>query len=551
MATPIQMPSLSPTMKEGKIVKWLKKVGDKISSGDAIAEVETDKSNLEVEAFDDGYLIQIAVPEGEVATVGSPIGYLGAKGEKATGSAPSAPAPQKTEAPKAAAPAAAPKPPEQAPAPAASGAGEGIAILMPSLSPTMTEGKIVKWLKKEGDKVSSGDAIAEVETDKSNLEVEAYDDGTLARITVQAGDMAKVGAPIAFLTPKGAKAGASAPAAAPQAPAAPKAPAAAAPSAPAGGQVVPLRREPQAPTAGGGGAGGRLRASPLAKRMAQERGLDISQVRGTGPLGRVVKRDVEQALGQGLAKAPAAQAPAAKKAGAQPEVRAFGTRPEPQAVPMSSMRKVIGQRMSEVKPGVPHFYLTVEVEMDAAVKIREEAKALDLKVSVNDIIVKAAAIALRRSPKMNVSLQGDQVLHYGTVDVGIAVAIEDGLITPIIRDADLKGLQAISAESRDMAERARERSLKPAEYTGGSLTVSNLGMYGIDQFIAVINPPQSAIIAVGAVAEKAVVRDGQLAVRKMMTVTLSGDHRVIDGATGAEYLRELKGLLEHPSRLLF
>ncbi|NOJ92875.1 pyruvate dehydrogenase complex dihydrolipoamide acetyltransferase [Corallococcus coralloides] len=543
MATPIQMPSLSPTMKEGKIVKWLKKVGDKISSGDAIAEVETDKSNLEVEAFDDGYLIEIAVPEGEVATVGSPIGFLGAKGEKATGGAPSAPAPQKAEAPKAAAPAA-PKPPEQAPAPAASGAGEGIAILMPSLSPTMTEGKIVKWLKKEGDKVSSGDAIAEVETDKSNLEVEAYDDGTLARITVQAGDMAKVGAPIAFLTPKGAKAGASAPAAAPQAP---KAPVAAAPSAPAGGQVVPLRREPQAPASG---AGGRLRASPLAKRMAQERGLDISQVRGTGPLGRVVKRDVEQALGQGLAKAPA-QAPAAKKAGAPPEVRAFGTRPEPQAVPMSSMRKVIGQRMSEVKPGVPHFYLTVEVEMDAAVKIREEAKALDLKVSVNDIIVKAAAIALRRSPKMNVSLQGDQVLHYGTVDVGIAVAIEDGLITPIIRDADLKGLQAISAESRDMAERARKRALKPAEYNGGSLTVSNLGMYGIDQFIAVINPPQSAIIAVGAVAEKAVVRDGQLAVRKMMTVTLSGDHRVIDGATGAEYLRELKGLLEHPSRLLF
>ncbi|RKH45898.1 pyruvate dehydrogenase complex dihydrolipoamide acetyltransferase [Corallococcus sicarius] len=548
MATPIQMPSLSPTMKEGKIIKWLKKVGDKIASGDAIAEVETDKSNLEVEAFDDGYLLQISVPEGEVATVGAPIGYLGAKGEKVSGGPPAAAA--KSEAPKSEAPKAeAPKPaapPAKAPeqAPAASGAGEGLAILMPSLSPTMKEGKIVKWLKKEGDKVSSGDAIAEVETDKSNLEVEAYDDGTLARIVVGEGDLATVGAPIAFLTPKGAKAGASAPAVAPSAPKA-----AAAPSAPpAGAQVVPLRREP-APAASGGG---RLRASPLAKKMAQERGLDLAQVRGSGPLGRVVKRDVEQALGQGLAKAPAQQAaPAAKKAGAQPEARAFGTRPEPQAVPMSSMRKVIGQRMSEVKPGVPHFYLTVEVEMEAAVKIREEAKALDVKVSVNDIIVKAAAIALRRSPKMNVSLQGDQVLHYGTVDVGIAVAIEDGLITPVIRDADLKGLQTISAESRDMAERARKRALKPAEYTGGSLTVSNLGMYGIDQFIAVINPPQSAILAVGAVAEKAVARDGQVVVRKVMTVTLSGDHRVIDGATGAEYLRELKGLLEHPTRLLF
>ncbi|RKG93388.1 pyruvate dehydrogenase complex dihydrolipoamide acetyltransferase [Corallococcus terminator] len=553
MATPIQMPSLSPTMKEGKIIKWLKKVGDKIASGDAIAEVETDKSNLEVEAYDDGFLLEISVPEGEVATVGAPIGYLGAKGEKVSGgaAAPAAAAAQKTEAPKAAAPSApkaeapAAKPPAQ-PA-AAAGSGEGIALLMPSLSPTMKEGKIVKWLKKAGDKVSSGDAIAEVETDKSNLEVEAYDDGTLARIVVNEGDMATVGAPIAFLTPKGAKAGASAPAA-PKAPAPQQAPAAAAPSAPAGAQVVPLRRE-AAPAASGGG---RLRASPLAKRIAQERGLDLAQVRGTGPLGRVVKRDVEQALGQGLAKAPAqAAAPQAKKAGAQPEARAFGTRPEPQAVPMSSMRKVIGQRMAEVKPGVPHFYLTVEVEMEAAVKIREEAKALDVKVSVNDIIVKAAAIALRRSPKMNVSLQGDQVLHYGTVDVGIAVAIEDGLITPIIRDADLKGLQTISAESRDMAERARKRALKPAEYTGGSLTVSNLGMYGIDQFIAVINPPQSAILAVGAVAEKAVARDGQVVVRKVMTVTLSGDHRVIDGATGAEYLRELKGLLEHPTRLLF
>ncbi|RKH65108.1 pyruvate dehydrogenase complex dihydrolipoamide acetyltransferase [Corallococcus llansteffanensis] len=550
MATPIQMPSLSPTMKEGKIVKWLKKVGDKISSGDAIAEVETDKSNLEVEAYDDGFLLQISVPEGEVATVGAPIGYLGAKGEKVSGGQPAAAAPAKTEAPKPEAPkAAAPSAPKTE-ATAASGGGEGLAILMPSLSPTMKEGKIIKWLKKEGDKVSSGDAIAEVETDKSNLEVEAYDDGTLARIVVGEGDLATVGAPIAYLTPKGAKAGASAPAAAPSAPkaAAPQAPAAAAPSAPAGAQVVPLRRE-AAPASGGGG---RLRASPLAKKMAQERGLDLAQVRGSGPLGRVVKRDVEQALGQGLAKAPAQQAaPTAKKAGAQPEARAFGTRPEPQAVPMSSMRKVIGQRMAEVKPGVPHFYLTVEVEMEAAVKIREEAKALDVKVSVNDIIVKAAAIALRRSPKMNVSLQGDQVLHYGTVDVGIAVAIEDGLITPVIRDADLKGLQTISAESRDMAERARKRALKPAEYTGGSLTVSNLGMYGIDQFIAVINPPQSAILAVGAVAEKAVARDGQVVVRKVMTVTLSGDHRVIDGATGAEYLRELKGLLEHPTRLLF
>ncbi|MBJ6763323.1 pyruvate dehydrogenase complex dihydrolipoamide acetyltransferase [Myxococcaceae bacterium JPH2] len=523
MATPIQMPSLSPTMKEGKIVKWLKKVGDKISSGDAIAEVETDKSNLEIEAYDDGVLQQIVVGEGEMATVGAPIAYLGAKGEKVA--APSAaPAPAKP---------AAPAPVAAAPVSAPAASTEGITVLMPSLSPTMKEGKIVKWLKKVGDKVSSGDALAEVETDKSNLEIEAYDDGTLSRIVVGEGEMAVVGAPIAYLAGKGAPVAASAPK-----------PAAAAPSA---APVQAVAASAPKPVAAPASTGGRVRASPLAKRMAQDRGLDLSRVRGSGPLGRVVKRDIEQALTQGTAQAAA---PAAKKPAAQ-ATRAVGARPEPVAMPISTMRKVISQRLGDVKPGVPHFYLTIEVEMDAAAKVREDAKAIDVKVSVNDIIVKAAAIALRRSPKINVSLAGDQILQYGTADVGIAVAIEDGLITPVIRDADLKGLQAISAESRDLAERARKKALKPEEYSGGSLTVSNLGMFGIDQFIAVINPPQSAILAVGAVADKVVVRDGQMVIRKMMTVTLSGDHRVIDGATGAEYLRELKGLLEHPTRLLF
>lgn len=279
--------------------------------------------------------------------------------------------------------------------------------------------------------------------------------------------------------------------------------------------------------------------------MARDRGLDLASLQGSGPLGRIVKRDIEEALARGVTapKKPAAAAPT--------RAAAPGVRPEPQVVPISTMRKVIGQRMTEVKPGVPHFYLTVDVEMDAAMKIREEAKAIESKVSVNDIIVKAAAIALNRYPKINVSLQGDHILQYATADVGIAVALEEGLITPIIRDADLKGLSAISAEARDLAERARKRALKPDEYTGGSLTVSNLGMYGIDQFVAVINPPQAAILAVGSVADKPVVRDGQILVRKMMTVTLSGDHRVIDGAIGAEYLRELKALLEHPMRLLF
>ena len=527
MAIPIQMPSLSPTMTEGKIVKWLKKQGDKVSSGDAVAEVETDKSNLEIEAYDDGILLQVLVAEGEMAKVGAPIAYLGAKGEKVDTGAAAAAKPAEAQAQPSAA-----KPPS-APPPTSGGGGSRITIQMPSLSPTMTEGKIVKWLKKQGDKVSSGDAVAEVETDKSNLEIEAYDDGVLAEIVTGENQMAKVGAPIAYLTGKGAKA-------APSAPAAPKPVAAPAPAAPkpAPAPAAAVAAKP-APT-----GGRRLRASPVAKRIAREKGLDLTQVSGSGPAGRVVKRDIEEALSRGPVVAPAAR----KAPAAQP---APGVRPEPTVAPLSSMRKVIAQRMAEVKPGVPHFYLTIEVDMEAAVKVREEAKAMDLKVSVNDLIVKAVAMAVRRYPKINVSLQGDQVVQFHSVDVGIAVALEEGLITPVLRDADQKGLEAISTGVRELAERARKRALRPEEYTGGSITVSNLGMYGIDQFVAVINPPQASILAVGAVAEKAVVRDGQLAVRKMMTATLSCDHRVIDGAIGAEFLRELRGLLEHPTRLLF
>jgi pyruvate dehydrogenase E2 component (dihydrolipoamide acetyltransferase) len=441
-------------------------------------------------------------------------------------------------------------------------------VQMPSLSPTMKEGTITKWLKKEGDKVSSGEAIAEVETDKSNLEIESYEDGHLLKIVVGEDQKAPVGAPIAYIGEKGEKLEAGGAAAAPRAaPAeAQKAPALAPAPAPAAKPAAPAPAPQAAAPAPAAAPGrnevtGRLLASPLAKKMAREQGVDLAGLQGSGPQGRIVKRDVEAALTQPRpaapalravpAPAPAAPAPAPAKKPAFIPVPFRAERVEPTARPVSSMRRVISQRMAEVKPGVPHFYLTIEVEMDAAMKVRDEAKALETRVSVNDLVVKAAAVALRRYPKMNVSLQGDQVLQFSNVDVGVAVAIEDGLITPILRDADQKGLANISAEVRDLAERARNRKLKPEEYSGGSLTISNLGMYGIDQFIAVINPPHAAIVAVGAVSDKVVVRDGQMVVRKMMSVTLSGDHRVIDGAVGAEYLREFKALLEHPMRLLF
>ncbi len=420
-------------------------------------------------------------------------------------------------------------------------------IQLPALSPTMKEGKLLKWLKKEGDAVSSGDAIAEVETDKSNLEVEAYDDGVLLKILVPEGEVAQVGAPIAYLGQKGEKVDLAAaapkqaaaptplPVAKPTAPVAPAPAPRAAPAAPpsavrsaAAAQVVQLHREGAAP------AGGRLRASPLAKRMAQQAGVDLGAVQGSGPQGRIVKRDVQAAMSE--------PSPARRSS---PAVRA-----EPEVLALSSMRKVIAQRMAEVKPGVPHFYLSVDVDMEAVLALREEAKAAEVKVSVNDFIVKAAAVALHKVPKVNVSLQGDRVLQFHTADVGIAVAIEDGLITPVIRDADFKSLGAIGAEARELAERARRKALKPEEYTGGSVTVSNLGMYGVDAFIAVINPPQASILAVGAVADRVVARDGHPVVRKTMTVTFSGDHRVVDGALGALYLQEVKALLEHPVRLL-
>jgi pyruvate dehydrogenase E2 component (dihydrolipoamide acetyltransferase) len=279
-----------------------------------------------------------------------------------------------------------------------------------------------------------------------------------------------------------------------------------------------------------------VRASPLAKKVAAAQGVDLSSVQGSGPNGRIIRKDVEAAL----EARPVSSFP-----------RASGVRLPPQSLPVTTMRKVIAQRLTEVKPGVPHFYLNVDIEMDQALKLREEAKAQDLKVSVNDIIVKAVAVAVRRFPRVNQVFAGDVIHQLQNVDVGIAVAIEDGLITPIVKDADQKGLAEIAGEVRELADRAKKKALKPDEYTGGSITVSNLGMFGVDSFIAVINPPQASILAVGKVEPKVVVRDGQMVIRQMMSMTFSGDHRVVDGAVGAQFLKIVRELLEQPMRLLF
>jgi pyruvate dehydrogenase E2 component (dihydrolipoamide acetyltransferase) len=439
-----------------------------------------------------------------------------------------------------------------------------IKVLMPALSPTMTEGKLASWKKKEGDAVKSGDVLAEIETDKATMEVEAVEEGTLGKILVPDGtEGVKVNQPIALILEEGedksalaAAANGGGAAAKPEAPK--KVPEPAKPAA----APQPAAPQAAAPAAGGGmqaaapAAGARVFASPLAKRMAEQAGVDLSRITGSGPQGRIIKVDIEAALSRGgapmrapapgLAPAPA-PAPAASVGGIAPY----------RLVPHTTMRKVIARRLTESKQQVPHFYLTVDCEIDMLLKARADinAKAPEkgagaYKLSVNDFVIKAAAAALKRVPAANASWSDGGTLLYDRVDISVAVAIPGGLITPIIFGADQKGLVQISAEMKDLASRAKENKLKPEEFQGGTFSVSNLGMYGIKHFEAVINPPQGCILAVGAGEQRAVVKNGQLAVATVMSCTLSCDHRAVDGAVGAEYMQALKGIIENPLMML-
>ncbi|MDA8252180.1 MAG: pyruvate dehydrogenase complex dihydrolipoamide acetyltransferase [Rhodospirillales bacterium] len=432
-------------------------------------------------------------------------------------------------------------------------------ILMPALSPTMTEGTLARWLKKEGETVKAGDVIAEIETDKATMEVEAVDEGVLGKILVPDGTAGvKVNAPIAVLVADGeaVPAGAAAPAA-PPSPAAPK-PEAAAPRPQAASPAAA-----PAPKGNGHDAGGeRIFASPLARRMAKQAGIDLAALTGSGPNGRIIKADIEAAQGRApaAAQAPAAaaQAPVAAPVPAAPAAKPAAPITAPHTLlPHTSMRKVIARRLAEAKQLVPHFYVSIDVELDALLKLRGELNAKSakdgpaaFKLSVNDLIIKAAAITLRRVPKVNASFTDDATVLYDDVDISVAVSIPDGLITPIIRKADQKGLAAISNEMKDLAVRAKAGKLKPEEFQGGGFSISNMGMYGVSTFAAIINPPQAAILAVGAGQQRPVVKDGQLAVATVMTCTLSVDHRIVDGALGAEWLAEFKRVVEDPLSLM-
>ena len=430
-------------------------------------------------------------------------------------------------------------------------------ILMPALSPTMEEGTLAKWLVKEGDTVSAGDILAEIETDKATMEFEAVDEGTIGKLLVAEGaEGVKVNAPIAVLLEEGESASDIA---APSQPA-PKAGTAdaGAKAAPAGGPAAPAAAPATAPKTAGGG---RIFASPLARRIAADKGLDLAQIKGSGPHGRIVRADVEGAGATAAAPATAAEAgPEAPRAAMPvgPSADAVARMYEGRAyeeVKLDGMRRTVAARLTEAKQTIPHFYLRREVQIDALLKFRAELnaglEARGVKLSVNDFIIKACAMALQDVPDANAVWAGDRILRLKPSDVAVAVAIEGGLFTPVLKDAHLKSLSALSAEMKDLATRARNRKLAPHEYVGGSMAISNLGMYGIDNFDAVINPPHGSILAVGAGVKKPVVgRDGELAVATVMSMTLSVDHRVIDGALGADFLKAVIANLENPLAML-
>ncbi|NVO85114.1 pyruvate dehydrogenase complex dihydrolipoamide acetyltransferase [Hymenobacter terrestris] len=597
MAELIKMPKMSDTMTEGVIAAWLKKVGDKVKSGDVLAEVETDKATMELENYEDGTLLYVGPKEGEAVVVNGLLAIVGKEGEDiasllkdaqaetaqlATGEtdeAPAAEAPAPApapapEAPKAAAPApASPEPAkEEAPKPAAAPVGNGkkaTVIRMPKMSDTMTEGTIAGWLKKVGDKVKSGDILAEVETDKATMELDNYEDGTLLYIGPKEGEAVPVDGVLAIIGEEGAdvqallggQTGDDAPAADAGPAAEAAAPASASTSAPA----------PAAEAAAPAATGGRIFASPLAKSIAKDKGIDLNTIKGSGENGRIVSRDLEDVAASAAAaptKAPAADAapqseyikaalpeqaaPKATPAAAAPSAPAAqpadGTYTD---TPVSQMRKVIARRLSESLFTAPHFYLTMEILMDRAMEVRTQLNELSpVKLSFNDLVIKAAAVALRQHPAVNSSWLGDRIRQNHVINIGVAVAVDEGLLVPVVRNADGKGMSQIATEVKELAGKAKSKKLQPAEWEGSTFTISNLGMFGIDEFTAIINPPDACILAVGGIKQTAVVKNGELAVGNIMKVTLSCDHRVVDGATGAAFLQTLKSLLEDPLRML-
>ncbi|MBL6610963.1 MAG: 2-oxo acid dehydrogenase subunit E2 [Flavobacteriaceae bacterium] len=554
MAEVVNMPRLSDTMEEGTVAKWLKKVGDTIEEGDILAEIETDKATMEFESFYSGTLLHIGIQEGEGAPVDSLLAVIGEKGEDISGLLSGAPAAQATPVSNEQPVSTESAKPAASSQPSPSVVPEGVEIVtMPRLSDTMEEGTVASWLKKIGDTVEEGDILAEIETDKATMEFESFYSGTLLYIGIQEGQSAPVDAVLAVIGPagtdvqsvlSGASSGASA---ASSADAKMTEPQIAQPEQSAAATTPSTSNTPNT------ASDSRVFASPLAKRIAQEKGIDLTQLNGSGENGRIIRRDLEGAKPSSVQAASAVSAsPVTESAAGQaPSIAVAVGQEHAESVKNSQMRKVIAKRLSESKFSAPHYYLTIEVEMDEAKSARASMNELpETKVSFNDMVLKACAMALLKHKQVNTTWKDDHTIVNHHVHLGVAVAVEDGLVVPVIKHANQLSLSHIGAQVKDMAGRARTKKLTPAEMEGSTFTVSNLGMFGIDEFTSIINQPNSAILSVGSIVEKPVVRDSQIVIRSMMKLTLACDHRTVDGATGAQFLQTLKTYLEHPVTML-
>lgn len=544
MATIVTMPRLSDTMTEGTVAAWLKKVGDKVSEGDILAEIETDKATMEFESFNEGTLLYIGIPEGETAPVDSLLAIIGKEGEDVSalisgGSvapvvAESTPAPVEVKTAEV-----------TAPAPAASLPKGVVVVTMPRLSDTMTEGTVATWLKKVGDKVSEGDILAEIETDKATMEFESFNEGTLLFIGIQEGNTAPVDSLLAIIGPAGTdisgiaenyKVGGAAPTAAVEKE-----------------EVKAASSDNSVEVVEAVTDGKRILASPLAKKIASDKGIQLAQVKGTGENGRIVKSDIENFTPASTAAAPITtevKAPEAVKTEV-PKVFVPAGEVFTEEIKNSQMRKIIAKRLAESLFTAPHYNLVIEVTMDDAMQSRAIINSVpDTKVSFNDMVIKACALALKKHPKINSQWREDAIIINHHVNIGVAVAVEDGLVVPVLRFTDAMSLSQIGASVRDLAGRAKNKKLLPTEMEGSTFTVSNLGMFGITEFNSIINQPNSAILSVGAIVEKPVVKNGQIVVGNTMMLSLACDHRTIDGATGAQFLQTLKQYIENPVTML-
>lgn len=533
MAEVITMPRLSDTMTEGKVAKWHKKVGDKVKEGDILAEIETDKAVQDFESEVEGTLLYVGVEEGSAAAVDLVLAIIGNEGEDISGltggaAAPNAASEDKKEEPKTESNTTAT---EEASAEVPAGVE---VITMPRLSDTMTEGKVAKWHKNIGDTVKEGDLLAEIETDKAVQDFESEFNGILLKQGVEEGGAAPVDTVLAIIGPEGTDVSAvGAPKAAPKSTDQPAE------------QKSETKTEEKSVASTANPSSDRVAISPLAKKMAQEKGVDINSVQGSGENGRIVKKDIENY--QPSAK-PAASAPAASPAA---QVALSFVQGEDTETPNSQVRNIIAKRLSESKFSAPHYYLMVEINMDKAIEARKEINSLpDTKISFNDMVIKATAVALRKHPQVNSSWAGDKVIHRGNINVGVAVAIPDGLVVPVLKNTDQMNYTQISAAVKDMAGRAKSKGLKANEMEGSTFSISNLGMFGIETFTSIINQPNAAILSVGAIIEKPIVKNGQIVVGNIMKLSLACDHRVVDGATGAQFLQTLKTYLESPLTLL-